>query len=340
MLNKVKFTAGALLLGTSVLATQSAQASEKNLVCVFDPVGNSGDVYSIMKDFQAKAGSWGASLELKAYTDEGIIVDEFKAGKCDAAVLTGLKSRDFNRFASTIEAVGATTDDDVLRSALETLMTLKPKAADKLLRNGPYEVAGIMPAGPIYAFLRDRSWDSLDKIQGKKITVMEGDSVSQSMVRQSGGTPVVATTTSFAGKFNNGSVDITFAPAAAYEPLEMYRGLGSKGGIVDLVFSQLTFQMLIRHERFPADFGVNARQTSLDNFDAAFEFIERATKTIDPKYWVKLNPKDVPGYAAMMRQSRIALRDKGVYDGKMLKLLRKIRCKKNPTDAECAENLE
>ncbi len=338
MMNKFKLTAGALLLGTSALASQSVHA--KQLVCVFDPVGNSGDVYTLMKDFQAKSLGWGAEIALKAYTDEGIIVDEFKAGKCDGAVLTGLKSRDFNKFASTIEAVGATTDDAVLRTALETVMSLKPKTANKFLRNGPYEVAGIMPAGAIYAFLRDRKWDSLDKIQGKRITVMEGDSVSQSMVRQSGGTPVVATTTSFAGKFNNGSVDITFAPAAAYEPLEMYRGLGEKGGVVDMVFSQLTFQFLIRHEKFPADFGSNARQTSLDNFDGAFEFIDRATKTIDPKYWVKLNPKDKPGYAAMMRQSRIALRDKGVYDGKMLKILRKIRCKKNPTAAECAENLE
>lgn len=340
MMNRLKFTAGALLLGTSALLSQSANAAEKQLVCVFDPVGNSGDVFTLMKDFQSKSLGWGANLELKAYTDEGIIVDEFKAGKCDGAVLTGLRSRNFNRFASTIEAVGATTDNDVLRSALETVMGLKDKAAHKFLRNGPYEVAGIMPAGAIYAFLRDRKWDSLDKIQGKRITVMEGDSVSQSMVRESGGTPVVATTTSFAGKFNNGSVDITFAPAAAYEPLEMYRGLGKDGGIVDMVFSQLTFQFLIRHEKFPTDFGANSRQTSLENFDGAFEFIARATKTIDPKYWVRLNPKDKPGYAAMMRQSRIALRDKGVYDGTMLKILRKIRCKKNPTAAECAEKLE
>ncbi len=338
MLNKIKLTSSALLLGASVLASQSAHA--KQLICIFDPVGNSGDVYSLMKDFQSKALAWGADLELKAYTDEGIIIDEFKAGKCDGAVLTGLKSRDFNKFASTIEAVGATIDDEVLRTALETLMTLPPKAADKLLKSGPYEVAGIMPAGGIYAFLRDRSWDSLEKIQGKKITVMEGDSVSQSMVRESGGTPIMATTTSFAGKFNNGSADITFAPAAAYEPLEMYRGLGDKGGVVDMVFSQLTFQLLIRHEKFPADFAAKARQNSLDNFDNAFEFIERATKTIEPKYWVKLDPKDIPGYVSMMRQSRITLRDKGIYDGKMLTLLRKIRCRKDPAAAECAEKLE
>ena len=107
-----------------------------------------------------------------------------------------------------------------------------------------------------------------------------------------------------------------------------------------MVFSQLTLQMLIRWERFPADFGVNSRAPALDNFDDAFTFIEKATGTIDEKYWVRLDKNDLPGYANMMRESRISLRDKGVYDAKMLKLLRKIRCKQNPTNAECTEKLE
>lgn len=340
MFNHIKITAGALVLGATAFASSAAVAADKQRVCVFDPVGNSGDVYNIMKDFQARSLSWGANIDLVAYTDESVIVDEFKAGQCDGAVITGLKSRNFNRFAATMEAVGAITNYGDLRTTLETVMAMPEKTAQKYLRNGPYEVAGIMPAGAIYAFLRDRNWDSLDKIQGKKITVMEGDAVSQSMVRQSGGTPVVATTTSFAGKFNNGSVDVTFAPAAAYEPLELYRGLGDKGGVVDLIFSQLTFQMLIRWERFPADFAANARRTALESFDTAFDFIDSSTKKIDPKYWVKLDPNDIPGYMSMMRQSRIALRDKGVYDGKMLSLLRKIRCKKDPTNPECVEKLE
>ena len=42
----------------------------------------------------------------------------------------------------------------------------------------------------------------------------------------------------------------------------------------------------------------------------------------------------------MLRDVRIKLRDEGVYDGKMLKLMRKLRCKNNPVAAECVEKLE
>lgn len=336
-----KSTAGALILGSALIASPiHAADSSKRTVCVFDPVGNNGDIANLMKDFELTARAWGTPLTIKALTDEGVIANEFKAGKCDAAVITGLRAREFNRFSSSIEAVGAVESPKVMRKALTALMSLKQQKAQKVFRKGPYEVVGIMPGGSIYAFLRDRSWDSIDKIQGKKITVMEGDKASMEMVRDSGGTPVMATTTSFAGKFNNGSVDITFSPAAAYEPLELYRGLGNKGGIVDLVFSQLTIQMLIRWDRFPSDFGVKARSASLENFDRAFEFIDKATKNIDAKYWVRINPKDIPGYQEMMRQSRISLKEKGVYDGRMLRILKKIRCKENPTAAECSDNKE
>ena len=331
---------GALLLGAAFLSPAAHAANKENTICVFDPVGKTGDVFNIMKDYQAKALAWGAKMKLEAYTDESVIINELKSGKCDGAALTGLKARPFNKFSTSIEAVGAIQTYDQMSTALQTVLTMDEKNAHKYLRQGPYEIAGIMPAGAVFAFLRDRNWDSLDKIQGKKITVMEGDRVGASMVRQSGATPVVATTTSFAGKFNNGSVDVTFAPAAAYEPLELYRGLGDKGGIVDMVFIQLTFQLVIRWERFPDDFGINARKTALDNLDSAFEFVEDATQKIDSKYWVKLNPKDLPGYQSMFRQARLDLRDEGVYDGRMLTLLRKVRCSKDPTRAECINSQE
>ncbi|MGM0562899.1 MAG: putative solute-binding protein [Pseudomonadota bacterium] len=340
MLKKYCKLIGALSLGAAFLAQPVAAAEEKKTICVFDPVGNSGDVFNIMKDFQAKAMGWGANIKLEAYTDESVIVNELKSGQCDGAVLTGLKARPFNKFSTTIEAVGAIQTYEQMNRVLQTILTMDESKAHQLLRQGPYEVAGVMPAGAVFAFLRDRDWDSLDKIQGKKITVMEGDEVGKSMVRESGGTPVLATTTSFAGKFNNGSVDVTFAPAAAYGPLELYRGLGNEGGIVDMVFIQLTFQMIIRWERFPEEFGTQARRTAFENLDSAFEFVNDATAKIDPKYWVKLNPKDLPGYQSMFRQARIGLRDRGVYDGRMLSLLLKVRCSTDPTRAECSERLE
>ena len=42
----------------------------------------------------------------------------------------------------------------------------------------------------------------------------------------------------------------------------------------------------------------------------------------------------------MLRAVRVELREEGVYDGTMLRLLKGLRCKENPAEAECAENLE
>jgi hypothetical protein len=67
---------------------------------------------------------------------------------------------------------------------------------------------------------------------------------------------------------------------------------------------------------------------------------ESKTQEIDPKYWIDLDNDAKQEYGEMLRDVRIKLRDQGVYDGKMLKLMRKLRCKTNPAAAECVEKLE
>jgi hypothetical protein len=324
----------------AALLLSSAVVQAEKVICVFDPVGAGGDITALMKDFQLKAAEWGADIKIKSLTDESIIVNELKAGKCAGALLTGINTRPFNRFAATVEAVGGTLGDQGMRNLLATLLSLPEKKAQKYFRNSFYEIAGIMPAGSIYAFMSDRELYELDKLQGKRIAVIDGDAVSQSIIKKIGGSPVVATTTSFAGKFNNGSVDMVFSPAVAYEPLELYRGLGEKGGITDYAFLQLTFQLIIRWDQFPEGFAAKARETTLLNFDSAFDFIERESKKIDPKYWVKVPKKNRDNYDSVLQSARITLRDEGVYNGTMLKIMRKLRCKEAPTRAECAENLE
>lgn len=325
--------AAALLLSSVVVKAE-------NLICIFDPVGANGDITALMKDFQLKAAEWEADIKLKSLTDESIIVNELKSGKCAGALLTGINTRPFNRFSATVEAVGGTLGDAGMRNLLTTLLSLPAQKAQKYFRNSFYDIAGIMPAGSIYAFMGDRELYDLDKLQGKRVAVIDGDEVSQSIIKQIGASPVLATTTSFAGKFNNGSVDTVFSPAVAYEPLELYRGLGESGGITDYAFLQLTFQLIIRWDQFPEGFAAKARATSLDNFDAAFDFIERESKKIDKKYWVEVPRQHRENYDTVLRAARIKLRDKGVYDPTMLKIMRKLRCKEEPTRAECSENLE
>ncbi len=44
---------------------------------------------------------------------------------------------------------------------------------------------------------------------------------------------------------------------------------------------------------------------------------------------------DQPGYQKMMRESRIDLTKRGVYDKRMMKLLWQFRCKAAPKNFEC-----
>ena len=71
-----------LLIGLG-LCTATSLVQAKQVVCVFDLVGKSGDVYALMKDYQLAAKNWGADIELRVAQNEAVIAEDFKAGKCD-----------------------------------------------------------------------------------------------------------------------------------------------------------------------------------------------------------------------------------------------------------------
>lgn len=77
------------------------------------------------------------------------------------------------------------------------------------------------------------------------------------MVQQVGAQAVSAEISNFASMFNNGQVDIIGAPAAAFKPLELHKGLGSKGAIVNYPVLQVTGNIIIRPDKFPAGYGQN-----------------------------------------------------------------------------------
>ena len=334
------FTSSLAVLMLSISGFTQADYISKNTMCLFDPLGQGGDMYALMKDFRTQALSWGVDLELKAFDNESVIIDSFKAGKCDAITVTGMKMRAFNKFTSTVEAVGALPEYSDVKALFNTLS--RPKLA-KFMRQGPYEVAAIIPLGNVYTFIRDKKWveEGLqNSLPGKKVSVFEGDRVSYEMIRSMGATPVMVNTTTFAGKFNNGAVDITFSPAVAYEPFELYKGLKPNGGIIRHPLIQLTFQMVIRHEKFPSDFASKARQSAYDKMAYAMQYVHLTEKHIPEEQWVELLLREQGAMNEMMRQARLNLREQGIYDGNMLKLMRKIRCRRDPRHFECAEKVE
>lgn len=308
-------------------------AADKQPICVFDPVGLGGDVYSLVQDITTDFLNLGIEVELKPYSNEKKAVKDYEAGHCDGTVVTGINARPFNTFTTTIESMGTVHSYDGLHTVIQTLT--QPKAA-KFFTQGEHEVIGIYPAGAVYTMAKNRNWRSIEDMKGRRIAVMFEDEVSQMMVEKLGGIPVPADTSNFANQFINGGIEVLFMPAAVYEPMEIYRGLEPNGGIQERPVVQLTLQFVIRHEAFPEGFGQKAREISLGWFDRALSIAHKAESKIDPKYWVRLSPYNFEQLHQAMRDARMELEEQGVYDATMLKILKKLRCRDNPELFECA----
>ncbi|WP_297794459.1 putative solute-binding protein [uncultured Marinobacter sp.] len=306
-------------------------------VCVFDVIGANGDVYNLMKDFSLEAKSIGLDLKLKPYTDEGVAVGDFNAGQCDAVAATDLRTRPFNRFTGSISAVGALPTYDDLKTMLATLA--QPKAAP-LMKSGGFEVLGIFPIGAGYLFVDDRSINSAAALAGKRMATLDYQKDAIHMVNYVKATVVPSDITNFAGKFNNGSVDTAYAPAFAYEALELYKGLEPNGGIVDYALAQLTVQLIVHDEMVDDETAQKARSVAWSMFPQTMELIGGQESAIPEESWISISEKDIEGYQEMFRQNRIQMRDgtngaPTVYDPKTLALMARIRCSSNPTASEC-----
>ncbi|MDF1782269.1 MAG: DUF6091 family protein [Alcanivoracaceae bacterium] len=333
---KVIGLASALALG---MGAMSAHAVEKRTLCVFDIIGTSGDTYNVMTDYKTAALNWGVDLDLKVYTDEKIAAEDLKAGQCDAAAITGIRARQFNQYTGSLDSVGSLPSYEHVKQVIAVLSSGHPSINSKMV-SGKYEVVGVAPMGAAYLFVKDRTIDTVGELSGKSIAVMEYDAAQGKMAAKVGMSPVMSDITNFAGRFNNGSVDICFAPSLAYSALELYKGMQPNGGIIKYVLGQLTLQVLVRQDRFPADYGNKSRKYMFSQFDRTMRLIDNADGEIDKKWWINIPQADVARYDEMLRESRIALRDEGIYDPEMMTLLRKIRCKLDASRAECVSPQE
>jgi len=305
--------------------------------CVYDPTGAQGPSYAFAKDYALAAKAWGVTLTLKAYTDERVASEDFKAGQCDGVAITGLRGRQYNGYVGSIDSIGSVPSYRHLRTVLQVLASPQ---SDSSMKKGAYEVVGIFPLGAAYVFVRDRSINSIEKAAGKKIAVLDFDKSQAKLVQQLGAQPVSSDITNFTTKFNNGQVDIVAAPGIAFKPFEMYKGLGTAGAIYRFPLVQLTGHMIVRSERFPAGFGQKSRSFVLSQLDRADATIRQAEEGIPARYWLDLTDADKTKYTLMMREARIQLTKDGIYDPKMMSLLKKVRCRIEPAAAECADGNE
>lgn len=333
-----KYIAKGCFAFSFMFSLSSNTAYAQNL-CVYDPGGKAGDYYRLLEGYALEASAWGVSFDIQAYTDESTAVKDYEAGQCDAVLATGARLQRFNSFPTTVEAIGALPEYSHLKYMVKTLSTSKG-AASKLVRGGN-ETAGIVPLGAVYLLVRDRNIDTVSELAGKRIATLDYDKPSLVMVEKVGAIMVPADLGSLGPKFNNGDVDACYVSAPAYAPFELWRGLGKNGGIVKLPLAQSTLQLLIHQDKFPEGFGAQSRTYFYKNFDKALNIALKAEGAIDKNLWIELPASTLPGFDTMFQDTRVDLRDKHkAYNGQMLSVMKKHRCKTDATRAECVDSKE
>ena len=338
-----------LIIPVFLIAASAAPMAQANqTLCVYDLLGGAGDMVNIAKDYAVAAQNMGAKMSIKAYTDERVATEDLKAGECDAVMATGFRTRQFNPTAAALDSLGVST---IIRNGKvdmpasyetvrKTIQTFASPTASKLMVNGRYEVAGIIPFGTAYPVVNDRKINTVEALAGKRIASFDYDKAQAIMIQKIGAQPVSADITNFAGKFNNGSVDFIAAPAMAYRPLELYRGIGTKGAINRFPILILTYQIIINETKFPEGFGLKSRQYWLGQFNRAMTLINKAEKDIPAATWGDLTSENMVKYTIMLRDSRIAIAEQGIYDKPGLKIIKRVRCSINSADSECSANTE
>lgn len=302
-------------------------------ICVWDLGGRNGPVFNAAMQQRALALEYGVRLHLEPYTNEGVMVDAFKAGHCDAALMSGLRARQFNQYTGTVDAIGALPTPRHMRTLLQVLA--HPEQAGHMVQ-GEYVVMGIFPAGAAYVFVNDREISTLARAAGHKVAVLAYDQTQAEMVAAMGATPVRTDFVSAPRMFNNGQVDILPAPLVAYEYLELYKGMKPDGGIVDYPFTQLSMQLIGRRDAFPNVMAQLIREASFEAWGRIRQRIRRETRRVPQRWFISISEQEKTRYEVMMRDARRALVKQDYYNEAMLDLQRRVRCKHDPGRAECS----
>ncbi|PTQ90424.1 putative solute-binding protein [Agitococcus lubricus] len=312
-------------------------------VCLFDMQGKNGEIYNKAKDLALIARRWNIHPRIDVYSDERVAAESFKAGRCDAAGISTMRARQFNLFIGSIEALGAVTSYQELRTLLITLLDTKLLP---LTITEPYQIVGVLPIGSTYVHVRDKQINSIEKAAGKKIAVLDWDKSQTEIVSRIGAQAVPSDLSNIAGKFNNGQVDIIVAPALVFKAFELERGLGDKGGVYRFPLTQMTGSLVINRDRIKKKmpdldeklvaFRSIAAQFLDEILNQTYKAIERSEAEIPAKYWVNVTPEEEIHYWGLLREARIEMTKLGYYDPKMMALLKRIRCKSKPTNAECS----
>jgi len=329
------------------ISTPALAVDSNPSLCVWDPIGASGQLFDAAKSYALAAQKMGVELKLKAYTDERVAAEDFRVGQCAALLATSMRTKVYTPVPAAIDYGGAATvvrdgkidmeaSYDVVRKAI--VLFASPGAA-KLVVHDRFELGGIIPSGAIYTFARDRAIFKKG-FTGARLPAFDDDKVQAYLIQKIGAQAVSSDINNFVTKFNNGSVDALFAPAVAYKPLEIYRGVGTQGGVSRFPLAFITMQMVFERSRFPEGFGEKSRQFWASQVDQSIVTVRKAETDIPANLYVDFSMADGVAFVASQRDTRVELAEKGFYDKQGLKIMKRIRCSVNAAASECSTQAE
>ena len=290
-----------------------------------------------LEEWALVSKKWGAQVQLISFQDEDLADKAFQNDKCDAVYMTSMRARTYNKFAGSIDALGGVPSNKIAQKAVEYVLDPRnTKRMTTTLQGDSYEVAGIGLIGSAYIFVKDRSLNTIEKAAGKKFAVLGYDDAQKIMVQRVGAQAVISDVSHFVAKFNNGQVNMVGAPAYAYKPLEIYKGLGTNGAMFNFPVLQVTADFVIRPDQFPAGFGQKSRDWFVKNLPKSIAMIGRLEAGIPAKYKMNLTAEDKTKYQKMLRDGRMDMTKRGIYDPAMMSVLKKARCSVDKANFECS----
>lgn len=321
------------LIGMMVGALSIGITAQAQTICAFDLGGASGANFAIAKDYVLAAKKWNMQLVLKAYGDEELALQDFKNNQCDALFATSFVTRQFNSYTGSINAIGAIPSNVIARNLL-TLMGNPRLAADMV--EGEYEAAGMIPIGSAYLVVKDRTINTLAKIEGKRLGILKVDSVQKRMASKVGAKPVEMTINNAGQKFKAGDIDILPSPSFGFSALEVYRSMGPDGGIARFPLSFMTGNLIIKPANFPTGFGQRSRSWFAEQTPRFMTQVNKYDSSVPEKLWFDISAQDQVGYLKILRQMRIEFVHNKTYNPRMMNLLKKLRCQQDPRNYECS----
>jgi len=322
----------AMMLLAAVCLSHPVWAGKNATICVFDVMAAAGDTVSLVRDFSLVAKAWDVDFVTRVYTDEKDVQRAYNNKECQAMVLPDFAVRDYNHLMGSFSAVGSIQSNQLAAAMIRALSS--PKAAHLMIEK-QHEVAGIIPVGSVFVMNNNRQMTKLSDAIGKRFMALENDPVYFRMIEAFGAKPVIVSLAKYGAVFNGGGADIIAAPAALYQPFELYRGIGTTGAAVRYPVLYLSLNLVIDPKAFPAGFGQRSRNWFVGQLPRLMGNINKVEQQIPEKIWQDITVEEQAAYGKLMREMRRRFIADGTYNARMLAIVQRTQCALDATHYNC-----